>query len=107
MPTTYHLEFGRVGRDSRPVPPLTVTADDDAKLCRAVAAHAMPHLQADLAAAGYPNAAKNGRFELAADRESGHFVWLDLAAERGARFCGARITAENGVTPEAGLEAAR
>lgn len=90
--TTYHLEFGRVGRDSRPVPPLVVTTDDEDELCRAVCEHAMPHLQLDLAASGYPHA-RNGRFELTADRTAGHFVWLGQV-ERGTRFCAARITTQ-------------
>ena len=92
--TTYHVQFGRVGRDSRPIPPLTVAADDDTALCREVTEHALPHLRCDLEAAGYPKDAKDAFFQLAEDRTAGHFVWLDLATERGARFCGARITAE-------------
>lgn len=90
MPT-YAIEFGALG-NSRPVPPLTIQTDDINDLHRTVAKHAIPYLTPVLAEMGHPQAA-DCFFRTNDDRTLGEFVWLDLAAGRGARFCPARITA--------------
>lgn len=88
--TTYHLEFGKLGA-TYPVPPLTVDADDINDFHRAVARHAIPYLTPVLTEMGRPEAA-DCFFRTNKDRSMGEFMWLDLAAQRGARFCPARIT---------------
>jgi hypothetical protein len=85
--TVYRVEFG----PAWPVPPITVDFADRTAATRAVAEHAIPHLT--------PTLAEKGRLEFAdcffqtdAELTVGQFMWLDLAAGRGARFCPARLT---------------
>lgn len=89
MPT-YSIEFGKLG-DTYPVPPLTVTADGDTALCRAVEQHAMPYLRPALTELGRPEAA-DCIFHTNENNTYGEFMTLNLAAGTGARFCAARIT---------------
>lgn len=88
--TTYCVEFGHLG-DGRPVPDLTVTADDPNEFARTVANHAIPYLRPVLEQLGRPEFA-DCFFHTNEDRSLGEFMWLDLAAGRGAKFCAARIT---------------
>jgi hypothetical protein len=85
--TTYRIEFG----PAWPVPPITVDFSDRTQAARTVAEHAIPHLR--------PVLAEKGRSELAdcffqTNREltAGQFMWLDLAGEKAAQFCPARLT---------------
>lgn len=87
--TTYTVSFGKVG-DTYPVPDVTVTAADDNEFARAVAGHAIPHLRPVLEQMGHPEYA-DCFFHTSRDRAYGEFMWLDLAAGKGARFCPARI----------------
>lgn len=88
--TTYHVEFGHLG-DERPVPDLTLTADDPNEFARAVAEHAIPHLRPVLTAMGHPEAA-DCFFHINKEHTGGQFMWVDLFAGKGAKFCAARIT---------------
>ena len=88
--TTYNLDFGKVG-DSYPVPPATITTDDETAFVRAVAEYAIPHLRPALEAEGRPELA-DCFFRTNADCTVGEFIWLDLPTGAGARFCGSRIT---------------
>lgn len=89
--STYSIEFGKLG-DGYPVPPLTVTTDDDNEFHRAVAAHAIPYLRPILEQLGHPEYA-DCFFNVNRERAYGEFMWLDLVGGQGARFCPARITA--------------
>ncbi|MEU7240247.1 hypothetical protein [Streptomyces sparsogenes] len=89
--TRYTVEFGYLG-EGRPVPDLTVDTDDINEFHRAVAKHAIPYMRPVLTDMGHPEAA-DCFFQTNTDRTMGQFVWLDLAAGKGARFCAARITA--------------
>ena len=87
QPSTYRIEFG----PAWPVPPITVDYTDRNTAARAVAAHAIPHLT--------PVLAEKGRTELTdcffqANREltAGQFMWLDVAGQKAAQFCPARLT---------------
>ncbi|WP_049569125.1 hypothetical protein [Streptomyces sp. SBT349] len=91
---TYTVEFGHLG-DGRPVPDLTITTDDVNEFHRAVAAHAIPYMRPVLEEMGHPEAA-DCFFHATPDMTAGQFMWLDLAAGKGGRFCAARITAEAG-----------
>ncbi|TVL89811.1 hypothetical protein [Streptomyces sp. SAJ15] len=88
--TTYRIEFGHLG-DTRPVPDLTLTCDDPTAFARAVTEHAIPYLRPVLTEMGRPEMA-DCIFQMNRKRTAGQFLWLDLAAGRGARFCGARLT---------------
>jgi hypothetical protein len=88
--TRYRIEFGNVGA-TRPVPPLELEYADPNVFARAVAEHAIPHLKPALTALGRPELA-DCFFRTNDDRTAGEFMWLDLAAGRGARFCPARLT---------------
>ncbi|MFH9389806.1 hypothetical protein OH810_31735 (plasmid) [Streptomyces albidoflavus] len=88
--TTYRIEFGKVG-DTYPVPPITVDWTDPNRAAREVAAHAIPHLKPVLESLGRPELA-DCLFSADRERAYGEFMWLDLAGERGARFCPARLT---------------
>lgn len=88
--TVYRIEFGKVG-DTQPVPPLELTADSRDALVRQVTEHAIPYLKPVLAKEGHPEYA-DCFFRTDRDLATGHFMWLDLAAARGALFCPARIT---------------
>lgn len=89
--TTYRIEFGKVG-DVRPVPTLTVDADDRDVLHRAVAEYAIPYLTPVLAGLGHPEYA-DCLFRTNREVTQGEFMWLDLdGGGIGATFCRARIT---------------
>lgn len=93
MPTL-NIEFGALG-DGHPVPPLTLTGDtatDPNLFARAVAEHAIPHLRPVLTELGHPEYADCIFNRSSKDPTYGEFMWLDLAAQKGARFCPARIT---------------
>lgn len=90
--TTYTVEFGHLGEGRRPVPDLTVTTDDINEFHRAVAEHAIPYMKPVLTEMGHPEFA-DCFFRTNKDRTMGDFMWLDLAADKHARFCAARITA--------------
>lgn len=87
--TTYRIEFG----PAWPVPPITVDFSDPNQAAREVAAHATPHLVGKLTELGRPEFA-DCFFRTDKELTVGEFMWLDLAAGRGARFCPARLTAE-------------
>jgi hypothetical protein len=87
--TTYLVEFG----PAWPVPPITVDFTDRTAAARTVAAHAIPHLKPKLSEMGRPEFA-DCFFHTDADLTVGQFMWLDLAAGRGAKFCPARLTAD-------------
>ena len=89
--TTYTIEFGYLG-EGRPVPDLTVEADDPNEFHRAVAKHAIPYMKPVLEQMGHPEAA-DCFFHTNKAMSMGQFMWLDLAAGKGGRFCAARITA--------------
>ena len=89
--TTYRIEFGKVG-DTSPVPPITLPFDEINEFCRAVAEHAIPHLRPVLTEMGRPELA-DCMFHLNKDRTMGQFLWISLAAGKGAQFCPARLTA--------------
>ena len=88
--TTYRIEFGKVG-ETYPVPPLTLQFDEINAFCRAVGEHAIPHLRPALIEMGRPELA-DCLFHMSKDRSRGQFLWLDLAAGKGARFCPVRLT---------------
>lgn len=88
--TAYTITFGKLGNTS-PVPPLTLTGDEQ-DFHRAVAEHAIPHLRPALQAMHRPQLA-DCIFQTDPGRTHGSFLWLDLQTGNGARFCGARITA--------------
>lgn len=90
--TTYSLEFGKVG-DNYPVPPTTITADDETTFVRAVAEYAIPYLRPVLEAEGRPELA-DCLFRVNSDCTAGEFLWLDLLTGQGARFCGTRIVSD-------------
>lgn len=85
--TTYRIEFG----PAWPVPPITVDYSDPNAAARAVAKHAIPHLKTKLTELGRPEFA-DCFFHTDQERTVGQFMWLDLAAGRGAKFCPARLT---------------
>ncbi|MFJ4418226.1 hypothetical protein [Streptomyces sp. NPDC088925] len=89
--TVYRIEFGKVG-DTRPVPPITVDWSDPNRAAREVAEHAIPYLTPVLTEMGRPEFA-DCFFHHNREMTAGQFMWLDLAAGRGARFCPARLTA--------------
>ncbi|WP_438479141.1 hypothetical protein [Streptomyces asiaticus] len=89
--TTYTIEFGYLG-EGRPVPDLTVEADDDNVFERAVAEHAIPYMRPVLEQMGHPEFA-DCFFSFNRERTMGHFMWFDFQTDKGARFCAARITA--------------
>ena len=91
MPT-YHVEFGALG-DGRPVPDFSITTDDINEFHRAVARHAVPYMRPVLEAMGHPEYA-DCFFHVSDDRTAGQFMWIDILANRGVRFCGARIRSE-------------
>jgi len=88
--TTYLIEFGKLG-DTRPVPPIVVDYSDPNEAARVVARHAIPYLTPVLTEMGRPELA-DCFFNTNRERTVGSFMWLDLAGERGARFCPARLT---------------
>ena len=88
--THYTVEFGHLG-EGRPVPDLTIETDDINEFHRAVAKHAIPYMKPVLTEMGQPEAA-DCFFQTNKDLTMGQFMWLDLVAEKGARFCAARIT---------------
>jgi hypothetical protein len=90
--TTYLIEFG----PAWPVPPITVDFTDRAAALHSVTEHAIPHLRPALTEKGRPELADCFFRTDPADPSYGDFMWLDLAGERGARFCPARITAVGG-----------
>lgn len=90
VPERYHVTFGRVG-DTYPVPAFTTTVDTAEDLCRQIEAHAIPHLRPALTEMGRPELA-DCFFRLSSDPTYGDFLWLDLVAGSGARFCAVRIT---------------
>jgi hypothetical protein len=85
--TTYLVEFG----PAWPVPPITVDFTDRNAAARTVAEHAIPYLRPVLAAKGHPEFA-DCFFRTDRELTVGQFMWLDLAASRGAKFCPARLT---------------
>ena len=85
--TSYRIEFG----PAWPVPPITVDFTDRTAATRAVAEHAIPHLTPKLTEMGRPEFA-DCFFRTNGELTVGEFMWLDLAAGRGARFCPARLT---------------
>lgn len=94
MPT-YHVKFGQLG-EGRPVPDLTFDHDPAAEdrrgtaFERAVAGHAIPYLRPVLTEMGQPELA-DCFFQANPEKTHGHFMWLDLEAGDGARFCAAQI----------------
>lgn len=87
QPTTYRIEFG----PAWPVPPITVDFADRNAAARQVAAHAIPHLKPKLTELGRPELA-DCFFQTDRALTVGQFMWLDLAGEKAAQFCPARIT---------------
>lgn len=85
--TAYLIEFG----PAWPIPPITVDYSDRTQAARTVAEHAIPHLRPLLAAKGRPELA-DCFFHTDRDLTVGQFMWLDLADEKAARFCPARLT---------------
>lgn len=85
--TMYLIEFG----PAWPVPPITVDYSDATAADRTVAGHAIPHLRPVLAEKGRPELA-DCFFHTNRERTHGQFMWLDLAGERAAQFCPARLT---------------
>ncbi|MDX2765449.1 hypothetical protein [Streptomyces europaeiscabiei] len=85
---THRIEFG----PAWPIPPITVDYRDRNAAARQVADHAIPHLKPLLAEKGRPELA-DCFFHTDRDLTVGQFMWLDLAGERAARFCPARLTA--------------
>lgn len=85
--TAYLIEFG----PAWPVPPITVDFSDRTAAARQVAEHAIPHLTPKLTEMGRPEFA-DCFFHTDAELTVGQFMWLDLAAGRGAKFCPARLT---------------
>ena len=88
---TYEIEFGKLGETSSPVPPLTVETGDINILSRTVVEYARPHITPVLTEMGHPEYA-DCFFRVNGDRTMGQFMWLDLAAGKGASFLPARIT---------------
>ncbi|MET9150005.1 hypothetical protein ABZX82_01800 [Streptomyces griseoflavus] len=84
--STYRIEFG----PAWPVPPITVDFADPNQAARAVASHAIPHLTPMLAAKGRPELA-DCFFRTNRECTVGEFMWIDLAGDRAARFCPARL----------------
>ncbi|MEU3945423.1 hypothetical protein [Streptomyces sp. NPDC029526] len=87
QPTVYRVEFG----PAWPVPPIVLPYTDPNVFHRAITAHAMPHLVAKLTEMGRPELA-DCFFQTDRDLTAGQFMWLDLAGEKAARFCSARLT---------------
>jgi hypothetical protein len=85
--TTYRIEFG----PAWPVPPITVDFTDPTEAARTVSKHAIPYLAPVLARHGHPEYA-DCLFRTNRDRTIGDFMWLDLASDKGAHFCPARLT---------------
>ncbi|MGV9352338.1 hypothetical protein [Streptomyces misionensis] len=85
--TTYLVEFG----PAWPVPPITVDFTDRNAAARQIATHAIPHLKQKLTELGRPEFA-DCFFRTNSEMTAGEFMWLDLAAGRGAQFCPARLT---------------
>ncbi|MDX3587331.1 hypothetical protein [Streptomyces europaeiscabiei] len=86
--TSYRIDFG----PAWPIPPITVDYSDPDKADREIAAHAIPHLKPLLAATGRPELA-DCFFRTDRELTEGSFMWLDLAGEKAAQFCPARLTA--------------
>ncbi|MGW8703294.1 hypothetical protein ACWGOK_41385 [Streptomyces eurythermus] len=84
---TYLVEFG----PAWPVPPISVDYSDPNQAAREIEAHAIPYLTPKLTAMGRPELA-DCFFRTDRDLTEGSFMWLDLAGERGAQFCPARLT---------------
>ncbi|GGW81994.1 hypothetical protein [Streptomyces griseoloalbus] len=89
--TTYRIEFGKVG-ETYPVPPITLEHTDPNEFARKVAAHAIPYLTPVLAEMGRPELADCFFRVDRNDPTYGDFLWIDLAANKGAQFCPARLT---------------
>ena len=87
QPAIYRIEFG----PAWPVPPITVDYSDRTQAARTVAKHAIPYLTPVLAEMGRPEFA-DCFFHTNQERTVGQFMWLALAAGRGAKFCPARLT---------------
>jgi len=87
QPTVYRIEFG----PAWPIPPITVDFADRNEADRAAAEHAIPHLRPVLEEKGRPELA-DCFFQTDRDLTVGHFMWVDLTAGHGARFCPARLT---------------
>lgn len=85
--TVYRIEFG----PAWPVPPITVDFSDRTEADRAVAKHAIPHLRPVLIEKGRPELA-DCFFQTNRELTAGQFMWLDLAGEKAAQFCPARLT---------------
>jgi hypothetical protein len=86
-PAVYRIEFG----PAWPIPPITVDYSDPNEAARAVTRHALPYLRTRLEELGRPEFA-DCFFHTSQDRTVGQFMWLDLPAGRGAKFCPARLT---------------
>jgi hypothetical protein len=86
-PTAYRIEFG----PAWPVPPITVDYSDRTQAARTVAEHAIPHLRPVVAEKGRPELA-DCFFQTNRELTAGQFMWLDLAGEKAAQFCPARLT---------------
>jgi hypothetical protein len=87
MASTHRIEFGT----EWPIPPITVDYSDPNTATRQIAEHAIPHLKQKLTELGRPEFT-DCFFHTNRELTAGQFMWLDLAAGRGARFCPARIT---------------
>jgi hypothetical protein len=87
--TTYLVKFGPDWN----VPPITVDFTDRTAAARTVTEHAIPYLRPVLAELGRPEFA-DCFFRTDPELTVGQFMWLDLAASRGAKFCPARLTAD-------------
>lgn len=85
--TMYRIEFG----PAWPVPPITVDFSDANQATRTVAEHAIPYLRPVLAEKGRPELA-DCFFQTNPELAAGQFMWLDLAGEKAAQFCPARLT---------------
>lgn len=91
QPTTYRIEFGKVG-ETYPVPPITLERTDPNEFARAVAAHAIPYLTPVLTEMGRPELADCFFRVDPKDPTYGDFLWIDLASNKAAQFCPARLT---------------
>ena len=86
-PAVYRVEFG----PAWPVPPITVDFTDRTRAARQVAEHAIPYLRPILTAKGRPELA-DCFFQTDMQLTVGQFMWIDLAGEKAAKFCPARLT---------------
>jgi len=94
QPTVYRIEFGKVG-ETYPVPPITLEHTDPNEFARKVVAHAIPYLTPVLTAMGRPELA-DCFFQTDLQLTAGQFMWVDLAGEKAAKFCPARLTPATG-----------